>query len=177
MTRHEDALIARAKSLAIPVASCVAASLRPDHLLRASTKDGLLAKDELLALVIVLAEAADPVRLREVVAAGEDEVTPPDPRELVLRRAHADAASLRSRGLPVPPVLGLLECEYLSGRKAAQRAREAAKEAEARRLLLKDAHAEVVRLRRNKQPVPRELLVLDAEYRRDSRRRQREVAA
>lgn len=59
-------LIATAKRLAIPVASCVAASIRPDHLLSARSRD------ELMALVIVLAEAAHPVRLREVVQAGDD---------------------------------------------------------------------------------------------------------
>lgn len=60
------ALIARAKRLAVPVASCVAASVRPDHLLRDASRD------ELAALVIVLAEGSDPVRLREVCRAGDD---------------------------------------------------------------------------------------------------------
>jgi hypothetical protein len=60
---HRTALIAKAKSLAIPVASCVAASIRPSRLLEGRSRD------ELMALVIVLAEAVDPVRLREVVSA------------------------------------------------------------------------------------------------------------
>jgi len=84
--QQRAALIARAKSLAIPVASCVAARLRPDHLLRDASRD------ELAALVIVLAEAADPVVLREVVKAQDDGArpapAPPGPR--VDGRRNAD---------------------------------------------------------------------------------------
>ena len=40
MTPQDRArLIARAKALAVPVASCVAARLRPDHLRRGLTED------------------------------------------------------------------------------------------------------------------------------------------
>lgn len=61
-----DALIARAKRLAVPVASRVAARIHPGHLI------GDLSREELLALVVVLAEAADPVTLRTVAQASED---------------------------------------------------------------------------------------------------------
>ena len=57
---------ARARDLAIPVASCMAAGVGTGHLL-----DGL-SRDELAALVNLLALAAstDPVRLRAVVREG-----------------------------------------------------------------------------------------------------------
>lgn len=69
--QQRTALITRAKQLAVPVASCVAASIRPDHLLRDVTDPAVL-----LALITVLAEAADPVRLREVVKADDGGGTP-----------------------------------------------------------------------------------------------------
>ena len=164
------ALITRAKQLAIPVASCVAASIHPGHLTTGCTRD------ELAALVVVLAEAVDPVRLRAVVAATEDSPSPPPPgRELMLRRAHADVSSLREQDLPVPPQLALLECEYQNGQRQARRERTAAREAEARAQELRDAHAETGRLRKRKEPVPRSLALLDAEYQRD--RRQERAAA
>jgi len=68
------ALIARAKAKAIPVASCVAASLRPDHLFADVAPEDL--EGILKALVIILAEACDPVRLREVVSARDDGTAP-----------------------------------------------------------------------------------------------------
>lgn len=64
--RHRIALIAAAKSAAVPVASCVAARVPPDHLLEGRSWE------ELAALVIVLAEAADPVRLRAITEEPED---------------------------------------------------------------------------------------------------------
>jgi hypothetical protein len=70
---RKAALITRAKAVAIPVASCVAARLRPDHLLPS------LSRAELMALVIVLAEAADPAVLREVVHAEGDMAAGPVP--------------------------------------------------------------------------------------------------
>jgi hypothetical protein len=164
------ALIARAKSLAIPVASCVAASINSGRLIAECTKA------ELSALVLVLAEAVDPVRLRAVVAATEDSPSPPPPgRELVLRRAHADVSSLRERGVAVPPQMALLESDYQNGQRQARRERTAAREAEARAQELRDAHAETGRLRKRKEPVPRSLALLDAEYQRD--RRQERAAA
>lgn len=101
------ALITRAKSLAAPVASCVAASLRPDHLLTSCTWE------ELAALVIVLADAADPTRLRAVVEA-DDGKPSPGPGELRLRRAHAEYVALR-KTLPadeIPRYLARLEAGY-----------------------------------------------------------------
>lgn len=59
-------LVACAKSVAVPVASCVAASVPPAHLLDAMTRD------ELAALVVVLAEAADHDRLGEIVSASDE---------------------------------------------------------------------------------------------------------
>jgi hypothetical protein len=100
-----DALIARAKRLAVPLASCVAARILPDHLI------GTASRAELAALVLVLAEAADPVTLRAVVQATE---TGPDitPVDVMLRKAHAHAEALRSAGLPVPPRVRALDGQY-----------------------------------------------------------------
>jgi hypothetical protein len=112
------ALITRAKALSIPVASCVAASLRPDHLLSGCTWD------ELAALVVVLAESADPVRLRAVAEAADDGLPARGQRAFTLRRAHADFEALRLVGGPVPERLRVLEREYQ--RDAARRKRAAA---------------------------------------------------
>jgi hypothetical protein len=99
------ALIARAKSIAIPVASCVAARVRPDHLI------GDLSRDELAALVLVLADAADPVALRAVTQATEDgpDITDEDIR---LRKAHAHAQALRDAGKAVPARVRALDRQY-----------------------------------------------------------------
>lgn len=67
---RRTALIAAAKRKAVPVASCVAASIRPDHLFADVDPEDLTPL--LMALVIVLAEGADPVRLREACRAGDD---------------------------------------------------------------------------------------------------------
>lgn len=64
------ALIAAAKRKAIPIASCVAASKRPDHLFADVAPEDFT--DLLAALVVVLAEGSDPVRLREVCQVGDD---------------------------------------------------------------------------------------------------------
>lgn len=95
----------RAKSLAIPVASCVAARIRPDHLI------GNASWEELAALVVVLAEAADPVRLRAVVDAREDGPDITD-RDVMLRKAHAHAVALRKAGMAVPVRVRALDNEY-----------------------------------------------------------------
>lgn len=64
------AFLARAKLKAGPIASCVAASIRPDHLFADVAPEDLTPL--LMALVVVLAEGADPVRLREACRAGDD---------------------------------------------------------------------------------------------------------
>jgi len=115
MTPEERAaLIVRAKQLAPPVAACVAARLRPDHLLRDATRD------ELAALVIVLAEAVDRAVLRVVAAAGEDGPVVTD-RTMLLRRAHREANRLREKGEPVPLRVGVLENEYQEMVRAARK--------------------------------------------------------
>ena len=99
------ALIAAAKRKAIPVASCVAARISPDHLkLREMGVDGLL------ALVLVLAAAADPVALRAVVGTPDDGY--PDAAERNLRAAHAECNRLRAAGEVIPTRVRLLEAEY-----------------------------------------------------------------
>ena len=93
--------ITRAKALAIPVQSCVAARLRPDHLFA-----GVRTKDELTgllkALVIVLAEAADPVTLRAVVAEADDGRPEGADRMTMLRKAHTECADLKYAGRRYP---------------------------------------------------------------------------
>lgn len=113
------ALITRAKALAIPVASCVRAGIRPDHLI------GDASRDLLAALVIVLAESADPVRLRAVTAAAEDG---PDVTDLdvSLRVAHRQVNRLRERRRPVPVRLAALESQYQRRRREARAAEDAA---------------------------------------------------
>ena len=101
------ALIARAKSVAIPVHSCVAASLRPDHLLLP------LSRTELLALVIVLAEAADPAILRALTETRDDDGRPDLSRhDVMLREAHRQARALRAAGREVPLGIARLERDY-----------------------------------------------------------------
>ena len=106
---------ARARDLAIPVASCMAAGVGTGHLL-----DGLT-RDELAALVNLLALAAstDPVRLRAVVTGG-DGITPAMiSREVLLRKAHAEAVRLRKAKREVPERVLVLDNEYRWGRKKA----------------------------------------------------------
>ena len=115
------ALIARAKSLAVPVASCVAARIRTDHLI------GELSRDGLAALVLVLADAVDPVALRVVAAMTEDgpDITDED---VMLRKAHAHAQALRDAGMQVPSRVAVLERRY---QKRVREKRAAAGEAAA----------------------------------------------
>lgn len=93
---QRPALIAKAKRIAIPVASCVAARLRPDHLRRGLTED------EAWALIVVLAECADMGRLRAVTSAPGDEGIPRQGEREILRAVHAERARLERAGLPVP---------------------------------------------------------------------------
>jgi hypothetical protein len=107
-------LIAAAKRAATPVAAAVTARIPPDHLIGMS-------RDELMALVIVLAEAADPVTLRDIIAAdddgGEPQVTAAD-----LRYAHAEAARLRRAGERVPTSIRILDNAYHDAGRAARAA-------------------------------------------------------
>ena len=105
------ALIVRAKRLAVPVVSCVRAGLRHDHL------TGDLSRDHLQALVVVLAECADPARLKAVTEAPGDTGMPQLSREDVLRRAHAEYQRLQRDGTGIPHRVRLLESEYRSGNK------------------------------------------------------------
>jgi hypothetical protein len=117
--RTRAALIAWAKRKAVPVASCVNAGVCPDHLLEGASGH------ELAALVIVLAAAADPVRLREVLAAGDDG-TPAEVAEEALRWAHAEVRRLRDGGQPIPGPLARLEHRYQEQSRAAREDRRAA---------------------------------------------------
>jgi hypothetical protein len=112
---RRSALIARAKRAAVPVASCVAASISPAHIV------GGMSRDELLALVVVLAEAADPVRLRTVVQAADDGLPGVTDLELQYRAAHAEAVRLRTAGLPVPLAVRALDSAYRRSREQADR--------------------------------------------------------
>jgi hypothetical protein len=96
------ALIVRAKALAVPVASCVRAGIPHGHLTAA------LSRDELQALIVVLAESASPERLHAVTRAPGDTGMPPADREYVLRR-HAD----HDPSLTCRPALGYGLCEVL----------------------------------------------------------------
>lgn len=109
------ALTATAKSKAIPVASCVAARIPPAHIV------GDMTRDELLALVIVLAEAVDTATLRAVVQAVDYDYTPADPAARQ-RVAHAEAVRLRAAHQPVPLVIRHLDSAYRLSRKHAARA-------------------------------------------------------
>lgn len=112
------ALIDRAKAVAVPVASCVAASLRPDHLI------GGWSRDELAALVVVLAEAADPSRLRAVAEAQEDSSPVIGLAQVRLRQAHAEYRRLRRNGTEIaaiPQYLRRLEREYQRDSKRRQK--------------------------------------------------------
>ena len=122
-SRQRAALIAWAKSKAIPVYSCAAAGLSPGHLLEGATGP------QLAALVEILAEAADPGKLREIVAR-KDRCQSPAEREAQLRKAHSEATALRRAGREVPLRLRVLDSEYRCNlwraRKAAGRESRAA---------------------------------------------------
>lgn len=101
-----NALIIRAKGLAIPVASCVRAQLQPGHLLNNLTRE------ELLALIVVLADCSSPRRLRAVTQAPGDEGLPVEDRQAMLRAAHAEYTRLLRVKQPIPGKLRLLNSEY-----------------------------------------------------------------
>ena len=116
---YRAVLIARAKSAAIPVSSCVAARIPPAHII------GGMSRDELAALVIVLAEAVDPARLRAVVQAEDDGTPGLTDLDLTYRAAHTEAGRLRTAGLPVPLAVRAMDSAYRQALKHA-RNREAA---------------------------------------------------
>ena len=117
---QRKAFIIAAKRLAVPVVSCVRADLRFDHLTGNQSREGLL------ALITVLAECADPVKLKAVTEAPGDEGLPPPSRGDVLRRANAEYRRLLRDNLPVPQRVRVLENEYRLWRKdeAAKAAQE-----------------------------------------------------
>ena len=117
--RTRATLIAWAKRKAVPVTSCVNAGICPEHLLEGASGH------ELAALVIVLAAAADPVRLREVLAAGDDG-TPAGVAEEALKWAHAEVRRLRDAGQPIPAALARLEHRYQGQSRVARADRHAA---------------------------------------------------
>ncbi len=105
------ALIAAAKRKAVPVASCVQASLRPDHLFADVPPEDL--EGLLMALVVVLAEAADPHALQAVVSVSDDDGRPDlSRRDVMLRKAHTEVVLLVRKGQPVPARLRMLDREY-----------------------------------------------------------------
>lgn len=113
--RLTGSLLAAAKQAALPVATCVHNRIRPAHLLRDKTRD------ELYALVIVLAEAADLAAVFEVAnmpEGGAEEAA----RVVVLRKAHAKAEAFRGMRRTVPEHLAVLERDYWRWRKREQRA-------------------------------------------------------
>jgi hypothetical protein len=124
-TAERDALIARAKSLAAPAASCASAGISAGHLLREASPELLR------ALVNVLAAAADPVRLRAVTRAPGGVVVLPADRARVLRRAHAEFTRLVRAGLPVPFALRAVDGEYRADVRR-RRKTAAAREGQAR---------------------------------------------
>ena len=111
--RQRAALITWAKRKAVPVTSCVNAGICPEHVLDDATED------RYAALVIVLAAAVDPVRLRTVLAA-EDDGTPAEVTGEALKWAHAEVRRLREAGRPISPALGRLEWQYQEQSRAAR---------------------------------------------------------
>lgn len=101
------ALIAAAKARATAVVSCVQARLSPHHVLDTCSRD------DLVALVAVLAEAVDPIVLRAVVSVRDDDGRPDlDRRDAMLRKAHTEVVLLVRRGQAVPDRLRNLDREY-----------------------------------------------------------------
>ena len=114
MTIHDPAALARARSLAVPISSCLAAGLPVGHLTGDATRD------ELAALVSLLGFAADPVRLRAVIAAEDGATAELVSRKVLLRGAHAQyQASRRHPALP-PDEAEASRARFL---RAVQRAR------------------------------------------------------
>ena len=117
--RERVSLIAWAKRKAVPVTSCVNAGICPEHVLGDATEA------RYAALVVVLAAAVDPVRLRAVLAA-EDDGTPAEVTEEALRWAHAEVRRLREARQPIPGPLVRLEHRYQEHSRAARRESRAA---------------------------------------------------
>ena len=114
LTRRQRAsLIAWAKRKAVPVTSCVNAGISPEHVLEDASEA------RYAALVVVLAAAVDPVRLRAVLAA-EDDGTPAEVQDEALKWAHAEVARLREAKRPIPPALARLEYRYQEQSRAAR---------------------------------------------------------
>jgi hypothetical protein len=122
------AVIAAAKRKACAVVNCVAAKNARGVRLHLGGLD-----PEVAALVLVLAEAADPARLAAVCAAVDDG-TPAEPRRVPesdserlerLKVAHSTAARFKAAGEPLCSEIEALEREYARNRKRAQRARAA----------------------------------------------------
>jgi len=119
-------LIARAKRAAVPVANCVAGRLKSGHI------TGEMTREELEALIIVLAEAADHALLREVCATDDDDGQP-DATPADLRRAHTEAGRLRRDGMVVPNSIRILDNAYHEALRARKRELVAADELRERR--------------------------------------------
>ena len=116
--RQRASLIAWAKRKAVPVTSCVNAGVCPEHVLEDATEA------RYAALVVVLAAAVDPVRLRAVLAA-EDDGTPAEVTEDALKWAHAEVARMREAKRPITGALARLEWRYQELRRAAREDRAA----------------------------------------------------
>jgi hypothetical protein len=115
------ALIAAAKARATAVVSCVQARLSPAHVL------GACSRDDLAALVVVLAEAADPAVLRAVAGVRDDDGRPDLTRhQAKLREAHSQVVQLRKAREFVPEQLRVLDNAYRLERKRTQEAGHAA---------------------------------------------------
>lgn len=100
MRLHDPAALSRARSLAVPVASCAAAGIGTGHL-----TDGL-SRDDLLVLLGILAEAADPVAVRDLVRDPAGRRRDPEVRARMLRAAHAQAEACRKSRPTCPAAPG-----------------------------------------------------------------------
>ena len=111
-----EALVVRAKRIVAPVVNCVQAGIRIGHLTQA------LSREDLLALIAVLADCADHERVRAVTSAPGDLGMPPAGREDVLRAAHAESMRLYRADLPVPFQVRVLDGQYQQYRARKARA-------------------------------------------------------
>jgi hypothetical protein len=110
-------LIAAAKARATAVVSCVQARLSPHHVLDTCSRD------DLVALIMILAEAADPGILRAVVTVAEDDGRPDLTRhQAKLREAHSQAVQLRKARQPIPEQIRVLDNAYRLAQKQEQAA-------------------------------------------------------
>ena len=66
--------------------------------------------------LLAFAASTDPVRLRAVVSAGDGMTPAMISREVLLRRAHAEAVRLRSARREVPERVRVLDTEYRESR-------------------------------------------------------------